>query len=80
MAIRPELAHMDRLPADTVIWPVGVGGGDPRIWASRETGEEIVAIQKEEYGKANIFKKYRIGSCCSCCDAIRIDRLSWAVR
>ena len=45
--IRPEMVHMDRLPAGTVIWPVGVGGGDPRIWASRETGEEIVAIQKE---------------------------------
>jgi creatinine amidohydrolase len=47
MAMRPELVKMQYLPADTALWPVGVGGRDPRIWASRKKGDEILAIQKE---------------------------------
>lgn len=47
MALRPELVKMEYLPADTSVWPVGVGGKDPRLWASPEKGEEILAIQKE---------------------------------
>ena len=47
MALRPELVKMEYLPADTSEWPVGVGGKDPRLWASPEKGEEILAIQKE---------------------------------
>ena len=47
MALRPELVKMQYLPADTAIWPVGIGGSDPRVYASRETGEEILTIQKE---------------------------------
>jgi creatinine amidohydrolase len=47
MAMRPELVRMEYLPADTSKWPVGVGGKDPRLWASPEKGKEILAIQKE---------------------------------
>jgi len=47
MALRPELVKMEYLPADTSEWPVGVGGKDPRLWASPEKGKEILAIQKE---------------------------------
>jgi creatinine amidohydrolase len=47
LALRPELVQMELLPADTSAWPVGVGGRDPRIHASRETGVEILSIQKE---------------------------------
>jgi len=59
MALRPELVQMDRLPEDTLQWPVGVAGKDPRIYASPELGHEIIRIQlermsemvKEELGK-----------------------------
>jgi len=51
MALRPELVHMEFLPADTSIWPVGVGGKDPRLWASPEKGKEILDIQKERMVK-----------------------------
>jgi creatinine amidohydrolase len=47
MALRPELVHMEYLPADTAQWPVGVSGKDPRTMANPEKGSEIVALQKE---------------------------------
>jgi len=47
MALRPELVKMEFLPADTTEWPVGVGGKDPRLWASPEKGKEILDIQKK---------------------------------
>ena len=47
MALRPELVKMEYLPDDTSEWPVGVGGKDPRIWASAEKGHDIIAIQLE---------------------------------
>lgn len=47
MALRPDLVKMEYLPADTSKWPVGVGGKDPRLWASPEKGKEILDIQKE---------------------------------
>ncbi len=47
MALRPELVKMEYLPADTSKWPVGVGGKDPRLWASPAKGKEILTIQKE---------------------------------
>ena len=47
MAFRPELVHMENLPADTTIWPVGLGGKDPRIYASKKFGEKAIRIQKE---------------------------------
>ncbi len=47
MALRPELVKMEYLPADTSKWPVGVGGKDPRLWASPEIGKKILVMQKE---------------------------------
>ena len=47
MALRPELVHMEYLPADTTQWPVGVGGKDPRIHAGAEFGWKAINIQKE---------------------------------
>jgi creatinine amidohydrolase len=47
MTLRPELVKMEHLPADTAVVPVGIGGRDPRIWASPEIGAEILATQKE---------------------------------
>ena len=45
MAMRPELVQMENLPTDLNQWPLGVGGKDPRIHASKELGEEIIRIQ-----------------------------------
>jgi len=42
MKYRPELVNMNNLPKDPDIWPVGIRGHDPRIYASAEKGEEIV--------------------------------------
>jgi len=47
MALRPELVDMSALPSDPQAWPVGVGGQDPRMHASRELGQRIIAMQKE---------------------------------
>jgi creatinine amidohydrolase len=46
-ALRPELVHMEYLPADMRQWPIGVGGRDPRIHASAKLGWQAVGIQKE---------------------------------
>ncbi len=43
MALRPELVEMEQLPQDPSVWPVGVGGRDPRLYASAELGERILA-------------------------------------
>ena len=53
MALRPELVRMDRLPKDG--WPVGVGGRDPRKFASAELGREILKLQTERM--ANILSQ-----------------------
>jgi creatinine amidohydrolase len=47
MALRPELVRMEALPADTARWPVGVGGRDPRLYASPELGRRALMLQKE---------------------------------
>ena len=47
MKYRPELVHLTNLPDDPEVWPVGIRGYDPRIYASPDKGEEIVKIQKE---------------------------------
>ncbi len=47
MTLLPDLVRMEYLPADTSEWPVGVGGKDPRLWASPEKGREILAIQQD---------------------------------
>jgi creatinine amidohydrolase len=47
MALRPELVHMEHLSADTAQWPVGVGGRDPRLYASAELGWKALLLQKQ---------------------------------
>jgi creatinine amidohydrolase len=47
MALHPDLVDLTALSDDPAIWPVGVGGRDPRVHASRELGLRIIALQKE---------------------------------
>jgi creatinine amidohydrolase len=47
MALRPDLVHMERLPADLDQWPVGIGGKDPREFASPELGQKAMELQIE---------------------------------
>lgn len=47
MALRPDLVEMERLPKDPNEWPVGIGGQDPRLYASAELGERILAMNAE---------------------------------
>ena len=51
MAFRPDLVQMHRLPKDPNSWPVGVGGKDPRKFASAELGREIIKLQTERMTK-----------------------------
>ena len=55
MALRPELVQMERLPKDPNSWPVGIGGRDPRKFASAELGHEILKLQTERM--ANMLRK-----------------------
>jgi creatinine amidohydrolase len=47
MALRPDLVQMERLPADLDQWPVGIGGKDPREFASPDVGEKAINLQLE---------------------------------
>ncbi len=51
MALRPELVHMEYLPADLAQWPVGVAGRDPRKHASAQLGRKAVQTQKDRMKK-----------------------------
>ena len=51
MALRPELVQMQRLPKNPNSWPVGIGGKDPRKFASAELGREIIKLQTERMAK-----------------------------
>jgi hypothetical protein len=42
---------MERLPKDPNSWPVGVGGKDPREFASAKLGHEILKLQTERMAK-----------------------------
>lgn len=46
MALHPELVQMDRLPVDPTVWPVGVGGKDPRAFASPAVGRQALEMNK----------------------------------
>lgn len=41
----PDLVKMERLPADTAIWPLAVAGRDPRLFASAEQGQRAHEFQ-----------------------------------
>lgn len=45
MALRPELVQIGNLPKDTAIWPLGINGRDPRIYASSKFGKEIIDFE-----------------------------------
>jgi hypothetical protein len=45
MYLCPELVHMNNLPGDTAVWPLGMLGRDPRIYASRKYGKAIVDFE-----------------------------------
>jgi creatinine amidohydrolase len=47
MALRPELVQMENLPKDLNVWPVAVGGKDPRVYASADRGQKAIAMQVE---------------------------------
>ncbi len=60
MYLHPELVNMEKLPADTAVWPKGMLGRDPRIHASREYGQKIVEfeVQKMKTIIKNELKKF----------------------
>ena len=43
MAIHRELVSMDRLEQNLDIWPDGIGGKDPRLFANVQVGNEMIA-------------------------------------
>jgi creatinine amidohydrolase len=45
MSVRPDLVHMENLPKDTSVWPLAIAGRDPRIYASKKFGNEIVDFE-----------------------------------
>ena len=55
MALRPELVQMENLPTDLNVWPVAVGGKEPRVHASAEQGQKAIAMQVERM--AGILRK-----------------------
>lgn len=60
MALRPELVDMSRLPDDREEKLIGVGGRDPREFASEEYGEQGVSAIVERIGEkvAELTKPY----------------------
>jgi creatinine amidohydrolase len=45
MYVRPGLVHMENLPGDTTVWPLGMLGRDPRTHASKKYGKAIVDFE-----------------------------------
>jgi len=48
MSVRPELVQMGNFPSDTAEWPLGIGGSDPRLHASRKLGNDIIDFEIEK--------------------------------
>ena len=47
IALHPDLVEMENLDPDPEVWPVAVGGEDPRVHASAERGKKAIAINVE---------------------------------
>ncbi|MGD2174480.1 MAG: creatininase family protein [Candidatus Brocadiaceae bacterium] len=47
MALHADLVAMENLPADPDVWPVAVGGEDPRTHASPQKGKQAIERQAE---------------------------------
>lgn len=45
MYLCPDLVEMKRLPEDPETWPLAIRGKDPRLYASKKKGKEIVDFQ-----------------------------------
>jgi creatinine amidohydrolase len=45
MYFHPDLVHINNLPADTTVWPLGIMGMDPRKYASSRHGKDIVRFE-----------------------------------
>jgi creatinine amidohydrolase len=48
MYLYPDLVHIEKLPADTSVWPKGMLGKDPRIHASSRHGKNIIEFEVEK--------------------------------
>jgi creatinine amidohydrolase len=53
MYLYPDLVHIEKLPADTAVWPKGMLGKDPRVHASSKHGKDIIEFEVDKM-------KYRI--------------------
>jgi creatinine amidohydrolase len=51
MYLHPELVHMNNLPADTMVWPLGMLGKDPRIHAGSRHGKGIIEFEVRKMKK-----------------------------
>lgn len=47
MHLYPQLVHMEYLSADRDQWPIGVGGFDPRLYASKDFGKKAFEYKYE---------------------------------
>jgi creatinine amidohydrolase len=45
MALHPDLVQMGNLAKDTTVWPLGIAGRDPRIYASPRFGQDIIDFE-----------------------------------
>lgn len=51
LALHENLVQMNMLPASLEEWPLAIGMGDPRLYADRKTGEEIIDYQLKRMTK-----------------------------
>jgi len=51
MYLHSHLVHMEKLPADTAVWPLGMLGSDPRTHASYKLGKKIVDFEVNKMKK-----------------------------
>lgn len=51
MYFYPDLVHLENLPADTSVWPKGISGYDPRLYASAELGQQAIEFHLERMKK-----------------------------
>jgi len=51
MYLHPELVHMENLPSDPAVFPLGMLGKDPRIHASKKMGKAIIDFEIEKMNK-----------------------------
>ena len=45
MTLDPDLVDISRLPKSLNEWPLGIGMGDPRLYANTDYGEKIISRQ-----------------------------------